>query len=147
TIREVFGDRKIKLTYVGDGNNVAHALMFGAALLGHDFTCLCPPYYPPLEDVVKKAKEMAKATSAKIEITDNKKVALPGSSVVYTDTWVSMGQEEEAEKRSKVFGPYQVTDEMMKLANKDAIFMHDLPAYRGKEVSDEVMEAAYSKIW
>lgn len=136
-----------KLTYVGDGNNVAHSLMFMGARLGVDVTVACPRGFEPNMIAYCQAVEDAKATGAKIEVVHDPKEGVKGADAVYTDIWASMGQESEAEKRKKIFAPYQVNEELMACAKKDAIFMHCLPAHRGDEVTDAVIDAPYSIVF
>ena len=147
TLREVRGDIKgCKLTYVGDGNNVAHSLLEAGAKLGTHVSVVHPNGFAPDAEVVARCREAAKETGAKLEVgTDLKMVE--GSDAIYTDTWASMGQESEAESRKAAFKPYQVNAALMARAGADAVFMHCLPAHRGDEVTDEVMDAPYSLIF
>lgn len=145
TIRENKGDFKdLKLTFVGDGNNVAHSLMLLAAKVGMSFTIACPNGYEPLESVLSEAKEYAAANGAKIEIEHDVYAAVKDSDVIYTDVWASMGQEDETAKRVLAFADYRVNSELMAKAKPDAIFLHCLPAHRGSEVTDEVIDSAQS---
>jgi ornithine carbamoyltransferase len=147
TIYENFGDTKgLKVVYIGDGNNMAHSLMYGAAKYGSDMTIISPSGYKPDEEVVKNAKEDAKLTGATIEVTDNIEQGVKDANVIYTDVWASMGQEAEGEERKKKFAKFQVNKDLMDMADKDAIFLHCLPAKRGLEVTDEVLDAPYSKV-
>jgi ornithine carbamoyltransferase len=137
TLQETFGDLKgRKLAYVGDGNNVAHSLMLTATRLGMEVVVATPKAYAPDADVVTKAREFGNVT-----ITTDPAAAVAGADAVYTDVWTSMGQESESEQRKRIFGPYQVNPALMAMANRKAIFMHCLPAKRGQEVTDEVMES------
>jgi ornithine carbamoyltransferase len=148
TILEVKEDFKgIKLAYVGDGNNVAHSLIFAAARLGVHIAVATPPDYEPDEEVVKWADKNATATGAKIEILRDPVQAVTGADVVYTDVWASMGQETEAAQRRLIFQPYQVNETLFELAKKDAIFMHCLPAHRGDEVTDGVINSPRSVVF
>ncbi len=148
TMTEIYGDVKgKKLTYVGDGNNVAHSLMFAGARLGCDVTVTCPKGYEPNMIAFAEATEAAKETGAKIAVVHDPKEAVKGSDAIYTDVWASMGQESEAKKRAEIFMPYQVNEELMSYANKDCKFMHCLPAHRGEEVTDEVIDAPYSVVY
>ncbi len=148
TMHEVKGNLKgLKLTYVGDGNNVAHSLMFAGARLGVNVSVACPPGFEPNVIAYQQACEDAKATGARIEITHDPVAGVAGADAVYTDVWASMGQEAEAEQRKKIFRPYQVNEELMKHAKKDAIFMHCLPAHRGDEVTDAVIDSAASVVF
>lgn len=138
----------LTICYVGDGeNNVAHSLVLGAAILGMNFKCGAPKGYWMDEAVVKKAKELAEKTGVKIFEIENSKDAVKDADVVITDTWVSMGDEAGKEKRMKIFNPYQVNQKVMSLARKEAIFMHCLPAYRGNEVTNEVIDGEQSVVF
>lgn len=148
TIREKKeGLKGLKLAYLGDGNNVAHSLLFGGAKTGMNVAIACPPEYRPQEQIVLKAKEDAAATGAQITIISSIEEALRDADVVYTDVWTSMGQEEERNERLRVLAPYQVNQAVMKLAREDAIFMHCLPAHRGEEVTDEVIDGPSSVVF
>lgn len=147
TIREQFGDRKVKIAFVGDGNNVAHSLMLTATRLGWDVAVAAPQGYLPAEDIQRQARQFGRETGAKVQVTTDIEEALSGAQVVYTDVWTSMGQEEEALERKKIFAPYQVNAELMSKARPDAVFLHCLPAKRGQEVTDEVIESAQSVVF
>ena len=148
TIRERFGDlRGVKLTFLGDGNNVAQSLMVTAVRLGMDFALGCPEGYLPNPEVVAQAEGLAAISGAALIVTHDVAAALNGAHAVYTDVWTSMGQEREAAKRKRAFRPYQVTDELMAQARAEAIFMHCLPARRGEEVTDSVMECPRSVVF
>ena len=148
TISEIKGKMPgLKFAFVGDGeNNVTHSLCLGSAMLGMSFACASPKNYKMKPEVVAKAKKLAQK-SVTITETDDPKVAVEKADIVYTDTWVSMGDEAEKEKRLKTFIPYQVTEKLMKLAKEDAIFMHDLPAYRGNEVTSDVIDGKQSVVF
>lgn len=137
----------LKLAYVGDGNNVANSLIFGAPKVGMDIFIASPKNYEPKPEVVKQAKEFAQKTGTIVEITEDPKVAVEGADIVYTDVWTSMGQESEKEERLRVFKPYQVNMELLKYAKPDAIFMHCLPAHYGEEVTKDVSRSKYSVIF
>ncbi|MBR0272032.1 MAG: ornithine carbamoyltransferase [Methanobrevibacter sp.] len=148
TIKEHFGtfeDKKI--CFVGDGNNVCNSLLLIAPLLGMDMSVACPEGYEPNEDILKIANEYAKENNTEITVSHDINVALDDVDVVYTDVWVSMGDEAEKAQREKDFAPYQVNQELMDLANDGAIFMHCLPAIRGQEVSAEVIDGPQSVIY
>lgn len=148
TMYEHYGKLKgLKVTYVGDGNNVAVSLLHACAKLGMDFTIGCPVGYDIPETALADAKEMAKTTGIRINIARDPKGAVDGCDVLYTDTWTSMGQEEEAEKRKKVFPPFQVNTDLLKIAKPGAIVMHCLPAHRGYEITDEVADGPQSKLF
>jgi ornithine carbamoyltransferase len=146
TVKESFGGLDgITLTYVGDGNNVAHSLLIGCALLGVNVRVATPPGYAPQPAVVQQAQELA--TGTEIVITEDPKAATAGAQVVYTDVWTSMGQEAEAAKRQQSFAAYQVNEGLMALADPNAIVLHCLPAHRGEEITEVVMEGPQSRIW
>lgn len=148
TIKEHFGsfDDK-KICFVGDGNNVCNSLLLIAPLLGMDMSVACPKGYEPNENIVKIALEFAKENNTEITISDDINVALDNVDIVYTDVWVSMGDEAEAAQREIDLKPYQVNKELMDLANDDAIFMHCLPAIRGKEVTSDVIDGPQSVVY
>ena len=148
TMWEVKGDLNgKKLTYVGDGNNVAHSLMLTGARLGVNVSVATPKGYEPDKAVVEKAKKDAERFGAKIVATNDAEDAVANADAVYTDVWASMGQESEAEERKKIFSPYQVNSDLMAKANPDAIFLHCLPAHRGEEVTDEVIDSDQSVVF
>ena len=147
TLAEVKDDlSRCRLVYVGDGNNVAHSLMFGGARLGVDVTVITPPGYEPHPEVIEAATAAGRQSGAAIEVTqDLARVA--GADAVYTDVWASMGQEGEAEERRRIFWPYRVDTALMQRAGSDAVFMHCLPAHRGEEVASEVADSPNSVIF
>lgn len=148
TILEIKGSlQDLKVAYVGDGNNVAHSLICGAARLGVHFSAATPENYEPDKHVLDWARENAAATGARIELIRDPVAAVAGADVVYTDTWTSMGREGEAEQRRAVFWRYQVNDELLNHAKADVIFMHCLPAHRGEEVTDSVIESSQSVVF
>ena len=148
TIQEHKGHLKgIQFAYVGDGNNMTHSLMIGGAKTGMNVTVACPEKYMPKPEIVALAQQYAAEYGGSVTVIHDPKEAIAGADVVYTDTWASMGQEAEKEVRKKAFAGYQVDSAMMALAKPDAIFMHCLPAYRGWEVTDEVMESAQSVVF
>jgi ornithine carbamoyltransferase len=147
TIQEAGLDKGLVAAYIGDGNNMAHSWLNMAAKLGFELRIATPKGYEVDSAILANALEMAKISGAKITISNDPKVAVQGATVVTTDTWVSMGQEEQKEKRVKDFTGYIVDSSMMKLAEQKAIFLHCLPAYRGYEVSEEVMEGPQSLIF
>lgn len=147
TVKEHLGRLKgVKMAYVGDGNNVCNSLMLGCAMVGMDLSCGCPKGYEPDPGVLKKAKAIAKKNGCKLKIVESAKEAAKDADVVYTDVWVSMGQEEEQKLREKIFKPYQVNSDLMSVAHKDAIVMHCLPAHRGMEITDEVIDSKASVV-
>jgi ornithine carbamoyltransferase len=142
TIREHFGRlRGLKVAYIGDGNNVAHSLLLCCARLGLDCSVACPAGYEPQTEIVALARQFAAASGVAIEILNDPVQALKSAHLVYTDVWTSMGQESEAQERRALFSAYQVNEALLANARKDALFMHCLPAKRGLEVTDEVMES------
>lgn len=149
TIQEHKGDlRRVKLAYVGDGhNNVCHSLLLAAALVGMDISVGCPEKYRPEGAVVKQAKEVAARTDAKVTVLPDPVDAVKGADVVYTDVWVSMGMEKEKAERERIFEPYQVNQTLVNKAEEDAIVMHCLPAHRGLEITDEVLDGPKSVVW
>jgi ornithine carbamoyltransferase len=147
TLEEKFGSVKgLKLAYVGDGNNVCHSLLYLAARLGVHIRVATPANYAPDADVIADAKRVAKETRAKIELFTDAQEAVSGAQAVYTDSWTSMGFEAEEKIRRQVFKPYQVNSKLMQQAAPGAVFMHCLPAHRGAEVTDEVLDAPYSVV-
>ena len=148
TIREKKGKLKgLNVAWVGDGNNVCNSLMQGCSLLGINFSAACPKGFEPDEKVVKEAKENARKSGAKLAVLTDPKKAVEDADVVYTDVWVSMGQEKESEKRMRAFKGYQVSTILLKLAKADAIFMHCLPAHREQEVTGDVIDGPHSVVW
>jgi len=128
------------LTYVGDGNNVAHSLLLGGALSGMHIRVASPPGYGPVDAIVSTARSLAAEHGGSIEVGSDVDALVAGADVVYTDVWASMGQEAEAEERLGLFSPYRVTEELFGRAADNAIFLHCLPAHRGEEVAHEVIE-------
>ncbi len=143
TLREHLGRlRGLKLAYVGDGNNVAHSLLLCCAQLGIHCTVATPVGYGPNIRIVQQAIQLAAASDAEIQIVNDPVAAVKSAHAVYTDVWTSMGQEFEAEQRKRIFTPYQVNESLLSQARPDVLFMHCLPAKRGQEVTDDVMESA-----
>ena len=148
TLREHFGElRGLKLAFVGDGNNVAHSLMLTATRLGMDFAIATPRKYAPNAGIVSQAEGLAAISGTRLEITHNPEQVVDGAHAVYTDVWTSMGQEKQAADRRKQFAPYQVTGDLMAQARPNAVFMHCLPAKRGEEVTDQVIESSRSIVF
>ncbi len=137
----------LKLAYVGDGNNVAHSLIYGCSKVGMDMTLACPKGYEPIPKVVSEAGKEAKKNGSTVKVTKDPREAVKGADIVYTDVWASMGQEKDRQKRLKIFTPYQVNARLVKGAEEDYIFMHCLPAHRGEEVTDEVADSKNSVIF
>jgi ornithine carbamoyltransferase len=148
TVQERFGDlKKIRLAYVGDGNNMAHSLLLTCACLGSSIRVATPKGYEPNAKIVADARKIAKQTGAEMELLTDPQAAVVGADAVYTDTWASMGQESEADLRREIFPPYQVNRTLMAEAAPHAAFMHCLPAHRGQEATDEVMDSENSVIF
>jgi ornithine carbamoyltransferase len=148
TIREKKGRLKgVRLTYVGDGNNVAHSLLLAGALAGMDVAVATPPGYEPIPQMAKRAAIIAESTGGSVEVTTDAVAAVTGTDVIYTDVWASMGQEREAEERRLIFAPYQVNSVLAARAADGAIVMHCLPAHRGEEIADEVIDGPRSVVW
>ena len=148
TIKEHKGTNKgLNFAYVGDGNNMVHSLMIGCAKVGMNVAIASPEGYMPNEEVVAYAKEQAAVNGVNITITHDPFEAAADADIIYTDTWASMGQEAEKEVRAKIFAPYQVNQKLLDAAKKDAIVMHCLPAYRGYEITNDVLEGKQSVVF
>ncbi len=136
-----------RLAYIGDGNNVLHSLLLGTASLGIDFSFASPDAYRPRPEILARAQEIARTHGSEIAGTDSPRKAALGADALYTDVWVSMGEEAESAARERAFQGYQVNDELLALAKPDAFVMHDLPAHRGQEITDSVMDGPRAAIW
>ncbi|MDH5685776.1 MAG: ornithine carbamoyltransferase [Hadesarchaea archaeon] len=148
TIREHKGKLNgLKIAWIGDGNNVCNSLLLGCTLVGTNISVACPRGYEPPADIVNQARANAKKSGAKVELTTDPKKAVDGADVIYTDVWVSMGQEKEARERMKAFKDYQVNAQLLKGAKPDSIVMHCLPAHRGQEITDDVIDGPHSVVW
>ena len=148
TIEEKFGSaRGLKLAYIGDGNNICHSLMVAGARAGAHVRIATPAGYDPDANIVAAARRDAAATQGTIELFRAPEEAVSGAQAVYTDVWASMGQESETDERAAIFAPYQVNTKLMSQAAPDAVFLHCLPAHRGSEVTDEVMESPRSIVF
>jgi len=148
TVQERFGRLEgLTLAYVGDGNNVAHSLLTGCALGGMNIRVATPPGYEPISQIVKRAEEIGATTGARITVTTDAAAAADGADALYTDVWASMGQEGEADERKLIFAPYQVNAALVARAAPAAIVMHCLPAHRGEEITDDVIESPQSVVW
>ena len=149
TMREHKGKNlsELKVAFVGDGNNMANSYLYGAAKTGMTLSVATPKTHQPNKTVLKNAMKDAKETGAKLILTDDPMEAVKDADVIVTDTWASMGQEAEHDKRKKIFAPYQVNKALLEKADRRAIVMHCLPAYRGEEITDEVFEANASVIF
>lgn len=137
----------LKLAYVGDGNNIAHSLLHGCAKTGMDIYVASPKGYQCSSEIVEEALEDAKVSGSNIVLTEDPVEAITDADVVYTDTWISMGQEDEKEERIKTFMPYQVNSSLFSKAKEDAIFLHCLPAYRDFEVTEDVIDGPNSVVF
>jgi ornithine carbamoyltransferase len=147
TIQEKFGTLAgLTLTYVGDGNNVANSLMLGCALVGMNIRIAFPSGYSPDAEIVEKSREIANKKT-EVLLTHDPEAAAKGASVLYTDVWASMGQETQANNRFPVFQPYQISEQLLSLADPEAIVLHCLPAHRGEEITEEVIEGSQSRVW
>lgn len=150
TVKEIKGSKGIegiKMAYIGDGNNVCHSLMFACAKVGLNLTVATPKGYEPDEKIAKLSMADAKKTGVEIDILNDPVIAAKDADVIYTDVWTSMGQEKEERVRSKEFGAFQINSKLTKLAKPDYIFMHCLPAHRGAEVTDEVIDGPNSVVF
>lgn len=139
--------RELKLAYIGDGNNIAHSLMEGGAKVGMRVAVASPKGFAPDPKIVRAAKEIARKSGGGIEIVNDPIEAAKGADILYTDVWVSMGQEEEKQKRAKQFKPYQINQRLIERARPDVLVMHCLPAHRGEEITAEVFEGPHSVIF
>jgi ornithine carbamoyltransferase len=148
TVRERSGPLAGRvLAYVGDGNNVAHSLLLAGAKTGMTVRVAAPTGFEPIPQIVQRASEIAEETGGSVEVLADPQSAVKGAHVVYTDVWASMGQEEESEERSLVFRPYQVNRALLDAAEPDVIVLHCLPAHRGLEITDEVIDGPRSAVW
>ena len=148
TLREEFGDfGGLRLAFVGDGNNVAHSLIQAAGYLGFTMAIATPAGYEPNAAIVEAARANCRVNGGAIELGHDPKIAVRGADAVYTDVWASMGQEKEREERARTFAGYCIDDELMVTAAKRAIFLHCLPAHRGDEVTDSIMDGPQSRVW
>jgi len=148
TLQEHFGDlRNVHLAYVGDGNNVAHSLMLAAASLGATISVATPKGYEPCPEITNQAQRLAAISGGGVEVVNDPVEAVAGADAVYTDVWASMGQESEAGDRRKIFAPYQVDQNLFSYAAKHAVFMHCLPAHRGDEVTEAVIDSPRSVVF
>lgn len=139
--------KNLKFTYIGDGNNMCNSLMIICSKLGINFACACPEGYKPTDDYVNKAQNYASNNGVTMAVETDPVKAVVGADIVYTDVWASMGQEAETAKRAEIFADYQVNSKLMGYAKNDACFMHCLPAHRGSEVTDEVMDCTNSIVF
>lgn len=148
TIRKVKGRLSgLKLAYVGDGNNIAHSMLFGCAKTGINITVASPDGYKPRPQIVSAARKDALETGADIQVVNDPVEAVMGADVVVADVWASMGQESEHSQRAEIFAPYQVNEKLVKYAQDDFVFLHCLPAHRGEEVAGEIIDGPHSMVW
>ncbi len=148
TLREHFGGlAALNVAFVGDGNNVAHSLMLSSVRLGANFAIATPPGYEPNGEIVDQANALAAVSGGSVRMTHSPEAAVAGANAVYTDVWTSMGSEQESDRRRKAFPAYQVDEKLFAHAAPDAVFMHCLPAHRGEEVTDGVMESKRSIVF
>ncbi len=147
TIKEHKGNFKRKLAYVGDGNNVCNSLLLGSAMVGMDISAATPEGYGPDPGIVKMARAISGKTWCTVELTHDPLEGVKGADVIYTDTWTSMGNDEERDERMKVFPPFQVNRKLAEEADEDYIFMHCLPVHRGEEVTDEIIDGPHSVVF
>lgn len=148
TLEERFGEMAgLKLAYLGDGNNVAHSLLLVGGLIGVNVSLACPPQFMPDPAIVARARELASASGARIHVENDVQQACQGAHALYTDVWTSMGQEGGEAGRHKALAPYRVHGEIFHWADKDAVFMHCLPAHRGEEVTAEVIDGPRSVVF
>ncbi len=141
TIEEKFGRSKVKISFVGDGNNVLHSLLLGASMLGKDIHVATPEGYGPKQEIIEEARKLAKKSGSSVEIGTDPKGCAKDADVLYTDVWVSMGQEKERAERINTFKDFQVNEALVSLAKKKVAVMHCLPAHRGEEITDAVMDS------
>ncbi|WP_337859892.1 ornithine carbamoyltransferase [Ferroplasma sp.] len=137
----------LKMAYIGDGNNMANSLLLGAAITGMDISVACPEHHEPDQDIIHKAKDLALKTGSRIEIIRDPRTAVDSADVIYTDVWVSMGEENEKAQKEKLFNGYQVNQELADFSDQNYIFMHCLPARRGLEVTDEIIDGIHSVVF
>ena len=137
----------LRLAYIGDGNNVCNSLLLGAAATGMDMSVACPKGYEPNSEILSRALANAKLTGSSLNVTDTPKNAAKDADILYTDVWISMGEEAEVQKRMKDFNGFQINSDLLKVARRDAVVMHCLPAHRGLEITDDVIEGKQSIVW
>ena len=147
TIKEYKNGFDVKLAFLGDGNNVCNSLLLASAFVGMDMNVVCPPEYNPDSEIFNKAKNYASKTGSELKIINDVYEGVADADIIYTDVWVSMGDENETSKRVKDLTKYQVNEDIMKNANSDAIIMHCLPAIRGQEITDQLINSKQSAIW
>lgn len=137
----------LKLAWIGDGNNVCNSLLLGCGIIGIDVVAACPKAYEPNLQILERARKYAEISNSKLSIVNDPKEAAKDADVLYTDVWISMGQEKEVKERQRIFEGYQINNALLKMAKEDAVVMHCLPAHRGMEITDEVLEGKQSIVW
>jgi ornithine carbamoyltransferase len=147
TVKERKGNLNVQMAFLGDGNNVCNSLLLIAPVVGMDIKVACPYGYEPDSNILKKAIKLASISGSGIEVTSNVSEAVNGADVIYTDVWVSMGDEDEEAQRIKDFQDYQVNHKILKMADKEAMVMHCLPAIRGREITEDVLNGPKSAVW
>lgn len=147
TLEERFGKKKIKVSFVGDGNNVLNSLLLGCAIVGRDICIATPKGYEPKAEILKEAKKMASSNKSAVEVTNDPEECVKGADVIYTDVWVSMGTEAKKKERLKAFKSFQVNKKLVSKAKKGTLIMHCLPAHRGEEITDEVIDSKNSIVY
>ncbi len=148
TIYQKYGRLKqLNITYIGDGNNVLHSLLYGATAVGSNLSIVTPRGYEPSEEILREIKQRSKETGSKIVLSNNPFMSLKNAHIIYTDVWVSMGQERQREQRLRDFQPFQVNQAIVSKALPDALVMHCLPARRDEEITDEVLEGPHSIVF
>jgi len=148
TVQEAFGELAGRtLTYVGDGNNVAHSLMLGCAMAGMNVRVACPPGFEPAQEILDQTIAIAAERGTEVTVTHDAIAAATGAHALYTDVWASMGQEDLASDRIPVFQPYQLNEDLLAKADPDAIVLHCLPAHRDEEITDGAIEGPQSRVW
>ncbi len=148
TVREVKGELAGRtLTYLGDGNNVTHSLLLGGAKMGMHLRVATPPGFEPIPQIVQRASEIAEQTGGSVRLTNDPREAAAGADVLYTDVWASMGKEAETDERALVFPAFTLDQAKVDLARPDVTVLHCLPAHRGQEIADEVIDGPHSVVW
>ena len=137
----------LNLAWIGDGNNVCSSWLLGAGIMGMNIRVATPTAYEPNKEILERAKELADKSGSQIEVTRDPREAARDADILYTDVWISMGQEEETEKRMRAFQGYQISSDLLKAARKDAVVMHCLPAHRGMEITESMLEGSRSIVW
>jgi len=145
--RKLAALRKLKIVFLGDSNNMSHSWLLLSGLMGFHFVLACPTGYDPDSELLRRAKQMAMTTGGRLEVVHDPQVAAIGADVLYTDVWTSMGQESEEAKRSEAFKPFQLNQALLSMAKPDAVVLHCLPARRGEEITDEVIEGPHSIVF